>query len=157
MIQNMSRLLAAMMLIVGGAVLAAEGPKIDTKAAEPAVGQPLPIFESTDDQGRPWKSTDHVGKKLLVLYFYPGDFTLLAVPPSDRVSPLMIYYTRRTTELALLAPSKKRFFGIVSLTVLCVRNGNQLATIATWDTIAYSNRNCATSEIKLLSRLRIRT
>lgn len=40
-----------------------------------AVGDMLPVFESTDDQGLPWKSADHVGKKVLVLYFYPGDFT----------------------------------------------------------------------------------
>ena len=40
-----------------------------------AVGQMLPAFETTDDQGQSWKSTDHVGKKVVVLYFYPGDFT----------------------------------------------------------------------------------
>jgi peroxiredoxin Q/BCP len=41
----------------------------------PAVGQSLPAFETTDDQDRPWKSADHFGKKVLVMYFYPGDFT----------------------------------------------------------------------------------
>jgi peroxiredoxin Q/BCP len=39
------------------------------------VGDPAPVFQSTDDQGKAWKSTDHVGKKVLVLYFYPADFT----------------------------------------------------------------------------------
>ena len=29
----------------------------------------------TDDQGKPWKSTDHVGKKIVVVYFYPADLT----------------------------------------------------------------------------------
>jgi peroxiredoxin Q/BCP len=28
-----------------------------------------------DDQGKPWKSADHVGKKILVVYFYPADLT----------------------------------------------------------------------------------
>jgi thioredoxin-dependent peroxiredoxin len=38
-------------------------------------GNILPSFESLDDGGKPWKSSDHVGKKVVVLYFYPGDFT----------------------------------------------------------------------------------
>jgi thioredoxin-dependent peroxiredoxin len=40
-----------------------------------AAGQPLPALESTDDTGQPWKSADHAGCKVLVMYFYPGDFT----------------------------------------------------------------------------------
>ena len=52
-----------------------EEPKKEVAAAALAVGELLPTFESTDDEGLPWKSTDHVGKKVLVLYFYPGDFT----------------------------------------------------------------------------------
>jgi peroxiredoxin Q/BCP len=39
------------------------------------VGDAAPTFESMDEQGNTWKSTDHVGKKVLVLYFYPADFT----------------------------------------------------------------------------------
>jgi peroxiredoxin Q/BCP len=39
------------------------------------VGDKAPKFEGTDDQGKPWKSSDHVGKKIVVLYFYPADFT----------------------------------------------------------------------------------
>jgi peroxiredoxin Q/BCP len=45
------------------------------KAAEVKVGDPAPVFESTDDQGSAWKSADHVGKKILVVYFYPADLT----------------------------------------------------------------------------------
>jgi peroxiredoxin Q/BCP len=40
-----------------------------------AVGQPILAFESVDDAGQQWKSADHFGQKLIVLYFYPGDFT----------------------------------------------------------------------------------
>jgi peroxiredoxin Q/BCP len=50
-------------------------PEDSKKVAPLAVGQSLPAFETTDDAGLPWKSADHVGKKILVLYFYPGDFT----------------------------------------------------------------------------------
>ena len=32
-------------------------------------------FEAVDDAGKPWKSADHVGKKILVVYFYPADMT----------------------------------------------------------------------------------
>lgn len=44
-------------------------------AAELKVGDNAPVFESIDDQGKPWKSVDHVGKKILVVYFYPADLT----------------------------------------------------------------------------------
>jgi peroxiredoxin Q/BCP len=49
----------------------------DDKATkgEVKVGDPAPTFESTDDQGNTWKSADHVGKKILVVYFYPADLT----------------------------------------------------------------------------------
>jgi peroxiredoxin Q/BCP len=60
-------LLAGLSLTVGRA--AADEP-VDLK-----VGSPAPVFEALDDQGRPWKSVDHVGKKYVVVYFYPGDFT----------------------------------------------------------------------------------
>lgn len=39
------------------------------------VGDPAPEFTAVDDQGQKWKSTDHVGKKILVVYFYPADLT----------------------------------------------------------------------------------
>ena len=52
-------------------VRAAEDPK--GKAVN--VGDSAPVFQSTDDQGKAWKSADHVGKKVLVVYFYPADLT----------------------------------------------------------------------------------
>ena len=35
------------------------------------LNEPVPAFEATDDEGKVWKSTDHIGKKMVVLYFYP--------------------------------------------------------------------------------------
>jgi thioredoxin-dependent peroxiredoxin len=66
-------ILAAM---AGGVVTGDDGatPTIE-KGATVVVGQSLPAFETTDDQGQPWKSADHTGQKVLVMYFYPGDFT----------------------------------------------------------------------------------
>ena len=39
------------------------------------VGDAVPAFQSVDDAGKPWSSADHVGKKVLVVYFYPASFT----------------------------------------------------------------------------------
>lgn len=39
------------------------------------VGDAAPSFQAKDDTGAEWKSADHVGKKIIVVYFYPADFT----------------------------------------------------------------------------------
>src|SRR5207248_2772867 len=39
------------------------------------VGDKAPTFEGMDETGKTWRSSDHVGKKIVVLYFYPADFT----------------------------------------------------------------------------------
>ena len=38
------------------------------------VGDPVPPFKCRDDRGRIWDSREHIGKKVVVVYFYPGDF-----------------------------------------------------------------------------------
>jgi len=61
----------ALTLVLGMSRLgAAEDTAVDLK-----VGEKAPAFEAQDDQGKPWKSADHVGKKIIVVYFYPADFT----------------------------------------------------------------------------------
>jgi peroxiredoxin Q/BCP len=45
------------------------------QAQETKVGDKAPEFDSVDESGKPWKSADHVGKKIVVVYFYPADFT----------------------------------------------------------------------------------
>ena len=39
------------------------------------MGDKAPSFTATDDQGKTWDSADHVGKGVLVVYFYPADLT----------------------------------------------------------------------------------
>ena len=39
------------------------------------VGDPAPQFEALADSGATWKSQNHIGRKTLVIYFYPADFT----------------------------------------------------------------------------------
>ncbi len=53
-----------------GAALRAEDD-----AGELEVGSKAPAFTCTDDKGGTFKSTDVVGKKVLVVYFYPAALT----------------------------------------------------------------------------------
>ena len=39
------------------------------------VGDKAPMFEAEDSDGHIWKSADYVGKKVLVVYFYPVAMT----------------------------------------------------------------------------------
>jgi peroxiredoxin Q/BCP len=57
-------------LALGTVAVADRQPEIDLQ-----VGDVAPSFESTNDAAKPWKLEDHVGKKFVVLYFYPADFT----------------------------------------------------------------------------------
>ncbi len=45
------------------------------KAVHLKPGDKAPAFQAKTDEGKTWKSADHVGKKILVVYFYPADFT----------------------------------------------------------------------------------
>lgn len=40
-----------------------------------SVGQKVPPFEALDDSGNLWKSKDLLGKKTIVLFFYPAAMT----------------------------------------------------------------------------------
>ena len=53
------------------------------------VGDAAPEFQCVDDRGRLWNSADVIGKKTIVIFFYPSDFsfccTRQAVRYRDRV------------------------------------------------------------------------
>jgi len=40
-----------------------------------SVGDKAPVFDATDDQRQPWKSADHVGRKVMVVFFYVADMS----------------------------------------------------------------------------------
>jgi peroxiredoxin Q/BCP len=44
-------------------------------AVDLKIGDAAPSFEAKDDMGKDWKSNEHVGKKVVVVYFYPADMT----------------------------------------------------------------------------------
>jgi peroxiredoxin Q/BCP len=60
----------AMLAVTAGLMIG-----VSAMAAELKVGEAAPTFTSMGDDGKPWKSADHVGKKVVVVYFYPADFT----------------------------------------------------------------------------------
>jgi peroxiredoxin Q/BCP len=64
--------LTSLCLVYGSATIDAQDKK---KEAKVKVGDPAPAFTSVDENGKTFKSADVVGKKVLVLYFYPADFT----------------------------------------------------------------------------------
>jgi len=41
----------------------------------PKVGQPAPLVSGTDQDGKAWNLADLIGKKVVLLYFYPKDMT----------------------------------------------------------------------------------
>ena len=62
---------------LGFVLLAAAPPAAgdDAKPVELKVGDKAPGFEAPSDAGPTWLSKDRFGKKWVVIYFYPGDFT----------------------------------------------------------------------------------
>lgn len=69
------------MILTGSAIglsgLAVSGGQGKTaeKQAVLEVGHKAPEFEAPDEEGKTWQSVRHSGKKIVVVYFYPGDFT----------------------------------------------------------------------------------
>ncbi|HEY2909925.1 MAG TPA: peroxiredoxin [Gemmataceae bacterium] len=45
------------------------------KKTDLKVGDKAPAFEARNDSDATWNSAEHYGKKWIVIYFYPGDFT----------------------------------------------------------------------------------
>jgi thioredoxin-dependent peroxiredoxin len=64
-----SMALAAVALLVGASATVAETSK------SPAAGDKAPLVEGKDQDGKSWKLADEVGKKVVLLYFYPKDDT----------------------------------------------------------------------------------
>jgi len=60
--------LAAVLLAGMSLCLAASGET-------PKVGDPAPLVEGKDQAGKSWKLADEIGKKVVLLYFYPKDDT----------------------------------------------------------------------------------
>ncbi|HWC59689.1 MAG TPA: peroxiredoxin [Verrucomicrobiae bacterium] len=60
--------------LVAGLVAAMSAFAADA-ASMPKVGDKAPLVEGKDQDGKDWKLSDDVGKKVVLLYFYPKDDT----------------------------------------------------------------------------------
>jgi peroxiredoxin Q/BCP len=61
---------------LSAAVLGAEEPApVAAAQVNLQIGEVAPEFAGLDEGGQDWKSSDHVGKRWTVVYFYPADFT----------------------------------------------------------------------------------
>jgi thioredoxin-dependent peroxiredoxin len=68
---NLARTATGLIFLALNVVTVAdEEPAVDLQ-----VGDVAPTFQSTTDSGKSWKLSDHVGRKFVVVYFYPADFT----------------------------------------------------------------------------------
>jgi peroxiredoxin Q/BCP len=65
-------LLAALAPFALAATALADNPD---KPVELKEGDKAPKFKGRTDENKRWKSKDHVGKKVLIVYFYPADMT----------------------------------------------------------------------------------
>ncbi len=45
------------------------------KAVTLKVGDKAPVFSSVDENGKKWKSKDFLGKKIMVVWFFPAALT----------------------------------------------------------------------------------
>ncbi len=63
--------------LLGVAILlfAASGLLADAPEVSLSEGDMAPSFEAITATGTLWRSEEHVGKKIVVVYFYPADFT----------------------------------------------------------------------------------
>ena len=73
--RNAVWMMAAGFLAFATSIAMADPKDAAEKAVDLKVGDPAPRFECRDDRDRSWTSADHVGKQIIVIYFYPADFT----------------------------------------------------------------------------------
>jgi len=63
------------MPLLASALLAGISLCLGEEAKTPKVGDTAPAIEAKDQDGKTWKLADVVGKKIVLLYFYPKDDT----------------------------------------------------------------------------------
>jgi peroxiredoxin Q/BCP len=61
--------------VLAGLLLVACATSADDQKVEVKVGDKAPAFDARTDADAKWSSGDRFGKKWVVVYFYPGDFT----------------------------------------------------------------------------------
>jgi peroxiredoxin Q/BCP len=59
------------------------------------VGAAAPAFKGVDERGQPWDSAEYLGKKYIVVYFYPADFTGGCITQAEKFRDTMNQLTDR--------------------------------------------------------------
>ncbi len=67
--------LGGLLILLAVAATTTADDRKDEKPVELQVGDPAPASEARTDRDQTWTAADHFGKKYVVIYFYPGDFT----------------------------------------------------------------------------------
>lgn len=76
MIKHIMKASLVSALVLTALTCLATGTGTNAEAAKtPAVGDKAPLVEGKDQDGKDWKLADLVGKKVVLLYFYPKDNT----------------------------------------------------------------------------------
>jgi peroxiredoxin Q/BCP len=73
--------------------------KSDDKKVELNVGDKAPAFEARTDADTTWESAGRVGKKWVVIYFYPGDFTPGCTAQANAFRDAMLKLTEKGVEV----------------------------------------------------------
>src|SRR5262249_31844527 len=68
-------ILPCVLVLLAAAGTTTADDKKDDKKIDLQVGDAAPAFEARTDQDTPWDSADRFGKRYVVVYSYPGDFT----------------------------------------------------------------------------------
>jgi thioredoxin-dependent peroxiredoxin len=71
----------------------------EEKKVELNVGDKAPAFEARDDRDTTWESSARVGKKWVVIYFYPGDFTPGCTAQANAFRDAMAKLTEKGVEV----------------------------------------------------------
>jgi thioredoxin-dependent peroxiredoxin len=69
------------------------------------VGALAPEFQCLDDMGKIWDSRDHVGKRIIVLYFYPSDFSHCCTQQAERYQDCQYKLAERCIDAEVLGIS----------------------------------------------------
>ena len=81
-------------------LIPAAGPcPADEKRVDLNLGDAAPAFEAKSDQGTTWTSAEHYGKKWVVVYFFPGDFTPGCTAQANAFRDAMNKLTARGVEV----------------------------------------------------------
>jgi peroxiredoxin Q/BCP len=63
------------LFFIAAAALLVAGLNTTSAAEMPKVGDKAPVITGKDESGKDWNLSERLGKKVVLLYFYPKDFT----------------------------------------------------------------------------------